>query len=179
VNGRAYSVKYALNVPIGRSDAKGAFRVIATMPGEEYQLTIESLPPGTYVAAVTQGERKISKDPFVVTANDEPVQILLKKDGGRINGQLPPRIGLFRPAFLVLAPKDRQWTSAFKTIATDRKRAFQLSAIAPGAYDLFAFDQETDYLGDESLKKYAARAVSVNVEPNAVLSIPLEVVNPR
>ena len=121
----------------------------------------------------------LQKDPFIVTANAEPVQILLKKDGGKLNGQLPPRGGLFRPAFVVLAPKDRQLTSAFKTIATDRKRAFQFSGIAPGAYELFAFDQESDYLGDESLKKYAARAISVTVAPNAVLSMPLEVVNAR
>jgi hypothetical protein len=114
-----------------------------------------------------------------VTANSEPIQILLKKDGGKINGQLPPRGGLFRPAFVVLAPKDRQLTSVIRTIATDRKRAFQFSGIAPGAYELFAFDQETDYLGDESLKKYAARAVSVTVEPNSVLSVALEVVNGR
>jgi len=121
----------------------------------------------------------LQKDPFIVTANAEPVQILLKKDGGKLNGQLPPRGGLFRPAFVVLAPKDRQLTSAFKTIATARKRAFQFSGIAPGAYELFAFEQESDYLGDESLKKYAARAISVTVAPNAVLSMPLEVVNAR
>jgi hypothetical protein len=179
VNLRAYSNKYALASPIGRSDAKGDFRVIATMPGEQYQLTLESLPPGAYVGSVKQGDRSIPKEPFLVTANNEPIQILLKKDGGKISGQLPPRTGLFRPAFIVLAPKDRQLTSAFKTVATDRKRAFQFSGIAPGVYELFAFDQETDYLGEESLQKYAARAVTLTITPNAVLTVPLEVVNER
>jgi hypothetical protein len=171
---RAYSDKYSLNGPGGRTDAKGDFRVIATMPGDQYRLTIETLPPGTYVSSVTQGQRTSSKDPYLVTANAEPIQILLKKDGGKISGQILQKSGLPHPGFIVLAPTDRQLTHSFRTIATDRQRTFQIAGIPPGTYQLFAFDQESDYQGDETLDEFAARAKPVTIERNASLTFQLE-----
>jgi hypothetical protein len=144
------------------------------MPGELYQLSMDTLPAGTYVSSVSQGQRTSSRDPFLVTANAEPIQILLKKDGGKISGQIAQKSGLPHPGFLVLVPTDRQLTHSFQTIATDRKRAFQIAGIPPGTYRLFAFDQETDYQGDETLDKFAARAKPVTVGPNASLTLELE-----
>jgi hypothetical protein len=87
--------------------------------------------------------------------------------------------GLFRPAYVVLAPKNRQAAQSFRTTTGDRNGTFKISGIAPGAYDLFAFDQESNYLGEESLQRYASSAVTVTVEPNAVLTVSLEIANAR
>jgi hypothetical protein len=174
----AYSAKFDLRT-IGRSGPAGEFRVSATLGGESYQLTLDSVCADCYIASVKQSERTVTLDPFLVNTNGEVIRIVLKKDGGKITGQLPPKGVLAKPAFVVLAPRDRRATNFFRTASTDRKRAFQLSGIAPGAYDLFAFDQENDYLGEESLLKYAARAVAVDVMANATLSVALEIANRR
>jgi hypothetical protein len=92
---------------------------------------------------------------------------------------VPQKGGLFRPAYIVLVPRNRQAAHSFRTVNGDRSGAFRISGIAPGAYDLFAFDQESSYLGEESLQKYASRSVAVTVEPGAALSVSLELANAR
>ena len=176
---RAHCDKFDLDTMQARSTAQGEFRLLAALPGESYSLSFLTMPPDLYVGSVRQGEQTLTRDPFLVTAGGGPIRILLKKDGGKITGQLPSVPGLSRSAFLVLAPTDRGAKTFYRTVSSDRKRAFQITGIAPGEYDLFAFDREGDYQGEESLKRYAARAVHVAVEPNASQAVQLDIANRR
>ena len=56
-----------------------------------------------------------------------------------------------------------------------RRQGKDLKRLVPE--DLYAFDQESDYQGEETLNKFAAQALPVQVAANAALSVQLEVCN--
>ena len=80
------------------------------------------------------------------------------------------------PAYIVLAAKEREAVLYYRTAMTDHNGTFQLQAIAPGTYDLFAFDREANYAGEPTLRAYKAAAKSVSVTAGQNLTINPDVV---
>jgi hypothetical protein len=159
------------------SSPDGEFRIPLTVEGELYGLIVGSLPPNMYLAAVFQGERQIPASPFQVTAGGDVVRIVLKSDGGTIEGTVKEddRVA---SSFVVLAPKDRRLEQNFRTVVADREGTFKLSDIAPGDYDLYAFDrdEDDDYLDDVFLGEFADRGVETVVEPGSTRSVELKLI---
>lgn len=148
-------------------------------PGETYSMEFRGVPADAYVESVAQGGREQKGGPFEFVATTEPVRILLKKDGGTINGVV--RDGNRGPApkaFVVLAPRNRKATNRFLTAAADKDGNFKIAAIAPGDYDLFAFDQndEDSYLEEDYLRAVSARATGVQVDPNSAQTFQPELI---
>ncbi len=150
------------------TNAKGYAPLSPATPDPEQELVILPNPsrplPEGYIT-VTQGNRTQTRDPFTVSLGDDEVHVVFKADGGKVNGQVrlpgnPPR-----PAFIVLAPKERAAKLFYRTATTDRLGTFQLTGIAPGDYDLFAFDREDSYSGEPTLLQYATSGVRVAVAP--------------
>lgn len=108
----------------------------------------------------------------------DPVRIVLKTDGGKIEGiaRLSGR-GVAR-AFIVLAPKDRRVEQSFRTALAAEDGTYTISSIAPGEYDLFALDrnEDDDYLDEAFLQALLDRAISVTVQPRSSQSfeVPLQ-----
>ena len=134
-----------------------------------------SLPPNAYIAAVSQGEQQMGMSPFQVLAGDEIVRIVLKTDGGVIEGSVKDPGRTVGQAFVVLAPKDRRVEQNFRTATTNSEGLFKISAIMPGDYDLFAFDrnEDDDYLGEAFLEGFAGGSVEMKVPPRATLAAEL------
>jgi hypothetical protein len=128
-------------------------------------------PGGTYVDSVVQGDSRSRRDPFFVNVDSGPVQVLLKRDGARIRGKVTLGGNPPRPAYVVLAPKEREAKIYFRTAATDRDGVFQLQGIAPGEYDLFAFDREANYSGLPTVRAYEDRGVPVSVTAGQELTM--------
>src|SRR5688572_12487088 len=87
----------------------GDFRIARTVAGETYNMTVDprSLPPNTYLAAVSQGSQQMLTSPFQVAAGGDAVRIVLKSDGGTIEGSVKDAGRAVGQAFVVLAPKHR------------------------------------------------------------------------
>ncbi|MEP7354383.1 MAG: carboxypeptidase regulatory-like domain-containing protein [Acidobacteriota bacterium] len=171
VRGRASDLgQYGMSS--GRTDAKGTFKTADVAAGDKYVLDFRSLPPSTYVYSVTQGPQVQKISPFQFVASTEPVRILLHKDGGSVSGTVFLDNGSATPAFVVLAPKNRKDTLRFLTGMAAKDGTFNITAIAPGAYDLFAFsrDDEGWYHDEEYLKRYSGRSATVVVEANGAVS---------
>jgi hypothetical protein len=151
-------------------DAEGVFKIELSSGErggtETYLLRITSLPEDAYIANVTQGERTFGREPLVVSPSGDKVRILLKTDGGSVSGHVASPQPLKHPAFVVLAPLERDASQFYRTGWTDRRGNYELAAIAPGSYELFVFDKEADYEGAESLRSVG---VKVEVQPKAVL----------
>ena len=113
--------------------------------------------------------------PFQVSAGGDPVRIMLKTDGGVIEGSVKDGGRIVRQAFVVLAPKDRRVEQNFRTATTNSEGLFKISAIMPGDYDLFAFDrnEDDDYLGEAFLEGFVGGSVEMKVPPRATLAAEL------
>ena len=145
----------------------GEFRIPRTVVGEIYSMTVDprSLPPNAYIAMVSQGSQQMTTSPFQIASGGDPVRVQLKTDGGVIDGRVQESGRAVGSAFVVLAPKDRKVLQNFRTAIADRDGTFKLTAIAPGEYELFAFDrnEDDDYLDEVFLQGFADRAVGVKV----------------
>jgi hypothetical protein len=158
----------------------GDFRIPLAVAGETYGMTL-TLPRNSnvYVAAVRQGGQERPLSPFQVIAGNDPVQVVLKTDGGTIDGVVKDEGRIVAQAFVVLAPKDRRLEQHYRTIHAGVDGAYRLPGIAPGDYDLFDFDrnEDDDYLDELFLRNYADKAVEAKVAPRSTRTVELAVQN--
>jgi hypothetical protein len=105
----------------------------------------------------------------------EPLEILLKRDGGRIDGAVADAAG--RPparaeVVLVPDPARRRRTDLYKVVVSGDDGSFAIRGIAPGDYKVFAWEsvEPNAYLNDEFMRQYEERGIPVRVTPG---------VNPR
>jgi hypothetical protein len=151
----------------GQPLANGDLEATDVSPGATYRMDFNRLPANSYVESVTQGKNEQHFGPFEFVASSDVVRILLKKDGGTVGGTTVPR------TFVVFAPKNRKAANRFLTTTADKDGNYQLSAIAPGDYELYAFDRndEDSYLDEDYLQKYNAHVIAVTVQPNSSISL--------
>lgn len=137
-----------------------------------------SLPPNAYIAAVTQGSQPLPTSPFQIASGGDAVRVVLKTDGGIVEGRVRESGRAAGQAFVVLAPKDRKSQQNFRTAIADRDGMFRVSAVAPGEYDLFAFDrnEDDDYLDELFLQSFADRALDGKVAPRSTSTVELALV---
>jgi hypothetical protein len=152
--------------------ANGEFRIPLTITGETYRMTV-GLPQNAnvYIAAVRQGAQEKLTSPFSVAAGGDPVQIVLKTDGGTLDGIVKDG----SQAFVVLAPKDRRLEQHFRTVRTGSDGTFKIFGIAPGDYDLIAFDrnEDDDYLDEVFLRGFEGKMAEVKAAPRSTKTIEL------
>jgi hypothetical protein len=158
----------------------GEFRIPRTIVGEVYGMAVDhrSLPPNAYIAAVTQGSQPLPTSPFQIASGGDAVRVVLKTDGGIVEGRVRESGRAAGQAFVVLAPKDRKSQQNFRTAIADRDGMFRVSAVAPGEYDLFAFDrnEDDDYLDELFLQSFADRALDGKVAPRSTSTVELALV---
>jgi len=161
-------IQGAMTGSVGATDE---FRIARVVAGETYSMTVDprSLPSNAYIAAASQAGQELPASPFQVTGGGEPFQLMLKTDGGTIEGNVNEAGRPVGHAFVVLAPKDRRIQQNFRTTAAEPQGTFRLTAIPPGDYDLFAFDrnEDDDYLDEVFLEGYADRAAAVTIAPRS------------
>ncbi|HXU19214.1 MAG TPA: carboxypeptidase-like regulatory domain-containing protein [Verrucomicrobiae bacterium] len=160
----------------------GTFQLIDLPPGK-YQVRVQGGPPAAYLKSVHfQGES--SPDNVLNVhpgAKQGPLEILLNPAGCQVDGSVTDRDGLPLPhATVVLVPdkQRRQFYSLYKDAKTDQAGDFILTGIAPGDYEVFAWNdidndewEDPDFLGP--LEPYATR---VNDEDCERKSISLKVI---
>jgi hypothetical protein len=164
----------------GTAGPTGEFRIARTVAGETYSMSVDprSLPPNSYIASVSQGVQQLTTSPFQVAAGGDPVRLVLKTDGGTIEGVVKDAGRPVASAFVVLAPANRRREQDYRTAIAGSAGAFKLSAIAPGNYDLFAFDrnEDDDYLDERFLQEFASRNVQATVSAKSSGSVDLAVI---
>jgi hypothetical protein len=153
------------------TNADGDFKLVSTALGESYTLSLRAIPSGAYVAKLTQGGRDLSGGPYTVVAGGDPVQILFKKDAGKLDGKVRDSDKPARSAFVVLAPKVRSAVARYQTATAGLDGSFAFGVVAPGDYDLFVFDRNDDdqYLSEDYLRKFKSTAVSIG--PSSAVSV--------
>ena len=154
---------------------KGEFRIQGVVKGQAY------IPgPGAnwgpaYVASYKQGTKDLVAGGLPVVAGGEPVHVLLKRDGGRLEGKVTDGSNTPWRAFVAVAPRDRRIEYWFRSAFTMSDGTFQISNIPPGEYDVFAFDRNDEdiYYNADFLRRYAAGGKAITVGPYTIQSLEL------
>jgi hypothetical protein len=156
-------------------DDKGEFRIPAAVKGQAYIPGPGSNWGSTYVASYTQGTKDLLAGALPVIAGGDPVHVLLKRDGGRLEGKVTDGSQTPWRAFVVVAPRDRRIEFSFRSTFTMRDGTFQIGNIPPGEYDVFAFDRNDEdlYYNADFLGRYAAAAKGITVGPYTIQSLEL------
>jgi hypothetical protein len=108
------------------------------------------------------------------------LEIVVAWNGGAIEGRVvDDRRGGVANAVVVLAPDaaNRQRRDLYKTARTDAGGRFQLNALAPGDYSLFAWDdvEPGAWLSADYMRSYESRGRFVRVGENGNETVELNV----
>jgi hypothetical protein len=134
----AAAVRYSA-API--SDADGRFTLSGIRQGD-YAI-VASLRGDAYIESAQFGGRDVLRRPLRI---DGPAQgrleIVIGTDGASVGGTIVDgRAGSVAGATVVLVPdQGRERTDLFKSATTDALGRFELRGVAPGDYELFAWD---------------------------------------
>jgi len=156
------------------SDANGGFELEDVFPGT-YRLDVTPPAPDLYVKRILIGSEEVAPmAPSVeVTPDfDGRIDILLSPNGGRVGGTVTNRDGDAVPGAAVTLVPGRAGPDEETLPQTLVKRAltgpdgtYSLTGIAPGEYQLFAWEatQGVPYLSLEFLRGFDARAERLTI----------------
>jgi len=159
----------------GGVNDRGEFRIPGVVKGQAYIPGPGSNWGNTYVASYKQGTKDLLAGGLPVIAGGDPVRVLLKRDGGRLEGKVTDGSNTPWRAFVAVAPRDRRIEFWFRGAFTMSDGSFQISNIPPGEYDVFAFDRNDEdiYYNAEFLRRYAAGGKPITVGPYTIQSVEL------
>ena len=158
-------------------DAKGAFSIIAVPPGL-FRLDMgPGLPPDLYIQAVRQGGSDVF-DSGIEIGSDKPnpLQVALASGAGTVEGTAMDAAGKpLAGASILLAPlmARRQNRALYHTATSDANGKFTIHNVAPGGYQLFAWQQSIPagaYFNSGFLSLYEDRGHFVNVTAKTTLT---------
>jgi carboxypeptidase family protein len=165
-------------------------RLFAVAGGDMVTPNAFYVPPGTYrvefipgaplhIASVSYGGQNLLREDLTVRADstDQQLQIVVRRDGAMLSGTVQPEV---KPAGAVLlVPRSPALQARVARI--DKDNQYQLEGVAPGEYDLFAFDQidNLEYHDPSFLRAYEDRARHVSLHANQTESVPLDLISRR
>ena len=157
----------------------GSF-VIRSVAPDTYRVRVMGGQNQFYLKSVTVGQDLAKDGEFTVTPGTSPViTVLVSTAGGQVSGTVKgekdtPAQG----ATVVLVPDTtrRQRQDLYRMATTDQYGKFSLTAIAPGDYKLFAWDNvETgQWMDPEFLQVHESRGKSLTIRERAAEAADLE-----
>jgi len=156
------------------TDKHGEFHWDAAAAGETYDLSLQP-PLEMYVASVKQGGREIPSNPLRFVAGADSITVVLRNDGGQISGAVRTQDGVSVSAFVALVPKVREEEHRYRTLTAGKDGSFLFKGVAPGEYELYAFDrnEEDSYYEPDYLAHFSRTAVAVKIAPHQSQSVAL------
>jgi hypothetical protein len=149
------------------ADSKdGTFMVPAVTSGQ-FRVVTQGLPPEVYVADVLQAGVSIY-DSGLTVAGKTPdlIEVVLRSGSATIAGTVRDAAGntMANATVVLVPPASRRGNrSLYKTVSTDQVGRFTIRGIAPGNYQVFAWqrDPEGAYYNERFLSKYQHRGRAV------------------
>jgi hypothetical protein len=159
-------------LPMGRPGTRvkedGSFAV-ENVSADSYTIRLNGLPEGYYMKSVSLGDVDALANPLDLTRGYTGIlEILISPSGGQVEGAVQndnqqPAGG----ASVVLIPdaSRRQQSSLFQITRTDQYGHFSIKGIAPGDYQLFAWEEVElrEYEDPEFLRPFEDRGEAVTI----------------
>jgi hypothetical protein len=161
----------------------GTFALEHVVPLAEYDIALEPVPPGTYVKSISSGGRNILPGKFRLLPS-QPLQIVLAVATDSLEVHVTkgadPAAGI--QVVLIPDPLLRRRADRYITGSTSASGDLRLTAIPPGAYTAYAFEQiepgayyALAYIPATD-NRFRDRAVSVTVGESGTKAIELKVI---
>jgi len=160
--------------------------VLRDVPAARYAIEVRANPPW-YVHAVTSGGKDLLQEDLIVGpgSSAQSLEVLLRDDSGSIAGTVQSGADAERGTVL-LVPANSASQPAVQPVSLGSlfqpspagSVQFRFPGLAPGEYDLLAFDQVEglEYANPEALQEYTGRAVHVSLHPGETKSVNLELI---
>ena len=153
--------------------ADGSFQLLGVAPGE-YQVRIFRLPEGMYLKSAFLGDQEALDKGLIVGSASEGAELTLtiSGDGATLEGIVSgDKDKPYEGATVVLVPEPakRQRQDLYKNVSSDQTGRFQLTAVPPGEYKLFAWDN-VDYgawQDPDFLQAFEDKGIKVKLEPRS------------
>lgn len=178
VKATLHQLRSQLGVPVVQSDAAGKLVFPKpTAPGH-YSLAVDanSLPDGCYLRSVKVGGQEVSADDIDIRFSTE-VEIVLSNQAGTITGSIADNDDRpFPKSRATLIPSDSNSRPA--TQFTDDDAKFKFTALRPGTYKLFAWEEVDEGLWQDPdfRRKYESKAQEITVGPNETQKVQLRAI---
>lgn len=160
----------AVNLDRPNLQPDGSF-VIPGVPAGHYTLTLDPMPPGSYLKSITLGSNSVLDTPLpLTTANLPPVGLVLSARGAEVAGRVEPGFA----TTILAAPVNRN-PARYTTTGVDEKGRFQFRGLYPGAYHLYAFEdlEPGSWLDPDFAATYGLLGAAVHLDegpsPDVVL----------
>jgi len=143
---------------------------------------VDGLPPDAYVADIRQGSRSLYdtartlEGPQIEVGNStESLQIVVNPNGGVIEGAIERNnqtVVLGARVVLVPAASRRFVLTYYKTALANERGEFSFRGIAPGVYQIFAWESvpDTAWLNPEFMASYEGRGQTVAIDSGGRLN---------
>jgi hypothetical protein len=137
-----------------------------------------------YVDDIRQGGISVYDSGVEVSKRDlGPVEMLVKTNGGAIDGIVNDALGVGQPGVaVVLAPPEnrRRNPALYKTVTTTAAGRFSIRGIPPGSYELFAWPSVPTgaYQSPEFIAKDEQRGRQVLVNASSTTTVDLNLITP-
>ncbi len=167
-----------------RIGADGSF-LFPNLPPARYRFyeAISGLPERAYLFDILQDGKSVYDNDLVVdTQSAGPLEVIIKTDGGSIEGTVfgADRKAVAAGSSVVLVPPQnrRQNPELYKVSPTDAQGHFSMNPVPPGLYALFAWEnvKPDAYMNADFMRQYEGRGVPVNVSANLKLTTELVVI---
>ena len=150
---------------------------VRNVPPDHYDLKLGGLPREFYVKTARAGETDVLADGLTVTgAGTIDIAIAVSSDGGAVQGVVrdqnqQPVSG----ATILLAPDRRSRADLFESTTSDQNGHYEFAAIAPGNYQLFAWEdvEPKAWEDPDFLKDYEKQGEKMVLEPGARSTVDL------
>lgn len=144
-----------------------------------HRLTMSGLPTNGYVRAIRVGSRTLPDALVDVPRDGLPdLTVEIALDGASISGRAldSDEQGLAK-ATVVLVPEELHRPELYKRVAADESGTFTITGVAPGKYNLYAFDrlERGAEMDPEFMRRYTSTAVDIELEPSDNKAEDLEV----
>lgn len=165
--------------------------MLLTRTGDD-GMSIAGVEPGTYdfevdmggtsyVASATCGGVNLLTDPLVIAtgAEPQPIHIVLRDDGASVNGEV--QIPNASQSALVLMVPDGESGNSPRQIYVDPSGSFRAQGIAPGNYEIMAFDRidGLEYRNREVLNAYLSHAAHVTLSADEQARVTLDLIQTK
>jgi hypothetical protein len=166
----------------GVATANGTVSIPNVWPAD-YRLSVQAMPANAYVKSIRLGQLDLLADVLRVPAQlSGQVEIVVGTDSATVEGRVvndrQETASNVKVALVPDAPLRRRG-DLYRTTATDRNGGFRLTAVAPGDYKIFAWEEaedgawrDSEFLRFDETRGKAVRVNSLRTETVSVVVIP-------
>jgi protocatechuate 3,4-dioxygenase beta subunit len=152
-------------------------------------MVIHGLEPGTYdvevdsngasyVASVTYAGIDLLNQPLAIAegADEQPIEVVLRDDGASVNGVVQSPDGT--PSAQVLMISEGDAGNPPRPVFVDASGTFHAQSLAPGDYDILAFDRldGIEYRNRGVLNAYLGHAAHVTLSPDEQAKVTVDLI---